>query len=115
MTRRALLQFALAAAILGFAAWLWLRPRTIDEPTADALAKAAAVRFTSSSGEPVVHFVKARRLAWPDGWEFIWVYRPCPDDAALRIFVPRSGQGVRITEQPDCTAYHGFGIKPVRA
>lgn len=102
----------LAAALLAFAAWLWLRPREIDEASADALAKATAVRFAANMGEPVVHFGKARRIVWPDGWEFVWGYRPCPD-AALRVFVPLDGRHIRVTQQPDCGAAHGFGVTPV--
>ena len=113
MTRGAALKFIAAAFILGIAAWLWLKPRVIEAAEADVIAKQAAVRFVTASGEPVVHFGKARRLEWPDGWEFIWSYRLCPADASLRIFVPLSGRGVRITEQPDCSARHGFGVKPI--
>lgn len=114
MTRWAALKLIAAGLILGVAVWLWFKPRVIDEAQADSIAKAAAVRFVSSSGEPVVHFGKARRLAWPDGWEFVWSYRPCPDDSALRIFVPMSGRGVRITEEPDCSGDHGLGVRPIR-
>jgi len=113
MSRTAVLKFVAAAVILCIAAWWWMRPRVIEAAEADIIAKQAAVRFVSSSGEPVVHFGKARRLAWPDGWEFVWSYRLCPDESALRIFVPTSGHGVRITEQPDCSGRHGLGIKPI--
>lgn len=113
MSLSAVLKLLAAAFILGVAAWLWSRPRVIEEAEADLIAKQAAVRFVTSSGEPVVHFGKARRLAWPDGWEFVWSYRPCPDDSSLRIFVPLTGRGVRITEQPDCSG-DGLGVKPIR-
>lgn len=113
MRLAAVLKLVAAAFILGIAAWLWLKPRVIDEAQADNIAKQAAVRFVSSSGEPVVHFGKARRLTWPDGWEFVWSYRPCPADSALRIFVPTSGHNVVITEQPDCSGDHGLGVRPI--
>ena len=106
MTRAAGLKLLLAALLLGAAAWLWQhrRPRDLDAAAADAVAKATAVRYAAATGEPIVHFGTARRYAWPDGWEFVWRYRPCPDDAALRVFVPLSGRGVRVTERPDCAA-----------
>ncbi len=104
MSRGAAAKLLLGALFGLVAAWLWWQrpPRDLDVAAADALAKAAAVRFAASTGEPIVHFGTARRYAWPDGWEFVWRYRPCPDDAALRVFVPLSGRGVRVTERPDC-------------
>ena len=106
---------AIGVAMFALSGWLWLRPHLIDQAAADAIAKATAVRYAAATGEPVVHFGRARRLDWPDGWEFVWRYRPCPDAAALRVFVPLSGRGVSITEAPDCTADHGFGVRPVLA
>lgn len=112
MLRGPLPKLLLAAVVLALAGWLWLRPRPIDEASADALAKATAVRFAAYAGEPVMHFGKARRIAWPDGWEFVWSYRPCPQ-AALRVFVPLDGRHIRVTQRPDCAAPDGFGLAPV--
>lgn len=112
MTRTAALKLTLGIVLIAVSAWLWLRPRVIDEAQADAVAKAMAVRYAAAAGEPIVHFGKARRVAYDDGWEFVWRYRPCPDDAALRVFVPRTGIKPRYTEQPDCGAQRGFGLKP---
>ncbi len=109
MTRASAFKLLLAALLVGIAAWLWVRraPGDLDIAAADAVAKATAVRYAAATGEPIVHFGTARRFAWPDGWEFVWRYRPCPADAALRIFVPLSGRGIRITERPDCTPRRG--------
>ena len=112
MTRLASAMLALGVLLFALSGWLWLRPRPIDEPGADAIAKATAVRFAASTGQPVAHFGRARRIAWPDGWEFVWRYRPCPDTASLRVFVPLSGRGVLVTEAPDCAADHGPGVRP---
>ena len=104
MMRGAALKLTLAALLFAVAGWLIWHPREIDTATADAIAKTAAVRFAATSGQPVVHFGSARRFAWPDGWEFVWTYRPCPAATALRIFVPLSGHGIEVTQQPDCQA-----------
>lgn len=111
MSRAAGIKFGLAALCLAAALVLWLRPREIDVDRANDVAKAAAVRYAALTGQPVVHFGRARRIAWPDGWEYTWRFRPCPGDAALRVFVPRSGRGTRVTQQPDCAAT-GPGIAP---
>lgn len=113
--RRAVLMLIAGVLLFAEAGWLWLRPRVIDMAQADTIAKQVAVRFAANTGQPVAHFGKARRIAWPDGWEYVWTYRPCPDDAALRVFVPVAGRHVRVTEAPDCTAGVGFGVKPVLA
>ena len=107
MTRGAALTLILALTIFGAAAWLWLHTRTIETAQADAIAKAMAVRFAAGTGEPVVHFGSAHRVAWPDGWEFVWSYRPCPETAALRVFVPLDGRHARYTQTPDCEARTG--------
>jgi hypothetical protein len=106
----------LVTGLLLFAAagWLWVRPRTIEITQADAIAKQVAVRFAAVSGQPVAHFGRARRITWPDGWEYVWSYKPCPDEASLRVFVPVAGRRIRITQAPDCEAGTGFGVKPVR-
>ena len=108
MTTGAALKLILGLTLFGAAAWLWLRPHTIETAQADAIAKAMAVRFAAGTGEPVVHFGTARRFSWPDGWEFVWTYRPCPHTAALRVFVPLDGRHARFTETPDCDAKTGF-------
>lgn len=111
MTRGAAFKLGLGVVLIGLAVWLWLRPRAIEAAQADVIAKAMAVRYATGTGEPVSHFGRARRFAWPDGWEFVWVYRPCAGDTALRVFVPSTGRGARITEAPDCT--RGLGVAPV--
>ena len=108
MIHGAALKLILALTLFGAAAWLWLHPRTIETTQADAIAKAMAVRFAAGTGEPVVHFGTARRVAWPDGWEFVWTYRPCPEIAALRVFVPLDGRRPRFTQTPDCEARTGL-------
>ena len=113
MTRAAAIKLILGGILIALSAWIWLRPRDIDEEQADAVAKAMAVRYAATTGEPVMHFGRARRVVYPDGWEFVWSYRPCPDDASLRVFVPRNGHRPRYTEQPDCAARTGFSVKPV--
>ena len=114
MTRGAGIRLGIGLVLIAAALWLWLRPRTIDVAQADAIAKAFAVRYAAASGQPVVHFGRARRFVWPDGWEFIWSYRPCPTDTALRVFVPLVGRGARITQTPDWEA-PGLGAVPVEA
>ncbi|WP_419814125.1 hypothetical protein [Glacieibacterium sp.] len=113
MTRAAAIKLILGGILIAISVWLWLRPRDIDEQQAGDLAKAMAVRYAATTGEPVAHFGRARRIVYPDGWEFVWTYRPCPDDASLRVFVPRSGKRPRYTEQPDCESHDGFNVKPV--
>ena len=109
MTGWAGLKLLLGALLLGCAVAIWQRqhPHDIDAAAADAVAKATAVRYAAATGEPIIHFGPARRYTWPDGWEFIWRYRPCPDEAALRVFVPLSGRGVRVTQRPDCAPARG--------
>jgi len=114
VSRSAALKLALGITLIGVALWLWLRPRTIEVAQADAIAKAYAVRYAAATGQPVLHFGRARRFAWPDGWEFVWSYRPCPTETALRVFVPLAGHGARITQSPDCAAT-GPGVTPVEA
>ena len=113
MTRGAAIRLGLGVVLIGIALWLWLRPRTIEVAQADAIAKAYAVRYAAATGQPVSHFGRARRVAWPDGWEFVWLYRPCPADTALRVFVPSAGVGARITQLPDCAS--SLGVVPVDA
>lgn len=113
MTRGAAFKLGLGLTLIAVAVWLWVRPRTIEVAQADGIAKAIAVRYAAGTGEPVSHFGRARRVAWPDGWEFSWVYRPCADATALRVFVPLVGRGARITEAPDCT--RSLGIAPVES
>lgn len=114
MTRGAAIRLTLGLAMIGVAMWLWLRPKTIEVAEADAIAKAYAVRYAAATRQPVAHFGRARRIAWSDGWEFVWSYRPCPADTALRVFVPLAGRGARITQSPDCEA-PGLGASPVLA
>lgn len=114
MTRGAGIRLALGLTLIGVALWLWLRPKTIEVAQADAIAKAFAVRYAAATRQPVVHFGRARRITWPDGWEFIWTYRPCPADTSLRVFVPLAGRGARITQSPDCEA-PPLGKSPVLA
>lgn len=114
MTRGAAIRLTLGFAMIGVALWLWLRPRVIEVAQADAIAKAYAVRYAAATRQPVSHFGRARRIVWPDGWEFVWTYRPCPADTALRVFVPTEGHGARITQSPDCEE-PGLGTTPVPA
>jgi len=46
---------------------------------------------------------------WADGWEFRWRYRPCADQASLRIWVSSDGRQARYAEIPDCVPRRGFG------
>ena len=111
MTRGAAFKLGLGVTLIVIAVWLWVRPRSIEVAEADAIAKAMAVRYAAGTGQPVSHFGRARRIAWPDGWEFSWIYRPCADATMLRVFVPSAGRGARITEAPDCDA--SFGVAPI--
>lgn len=110
--RGAVLMLVTGLVLFAVAGWLWLRPRTIEITEADVIAKQVAVRFAAISGQPVAHFGRAWRITWPDGWEYVWSYKPCAE-ASLRVFVPVSGRRVHVTETPDCDAGAGFGVMPV--
>lgn len=113
--RRIVVRLALAAVALALAFGLWhRRAPAIDQPGAEARAARLLAAYIEQTGEPPRHFTTRRMMAYPDGWEFIWVYRPCADSAELRIFVRRSG-GARYSALPDCTPTRGFGVRPNRA
>ena len=57
--------------------------------------------YVSNSGEPPNHFADRQAIAYPDGWEFSWVYRPCPDLATLKVFIHKDGRG-DYGETPEC-------------
>ncbi|MGI4877797.1 MAG: hypothetical protein ACRYG4_09970 [Janthinobacterium lividum] len=114
MTRPARVRFGLAGIVLVLAGWLWFgRTPKISEPEAEARATRMLAAYIEQTGEPPLHFSSRRMMAYPDGWEFVWIYRPCADAAEMRIFVRRSGAAA-YAMLPDCTPTRGFAVRPER-
>ena len=110
--RRAMIYFALALAVLIAAFWLWRgRRHDIDLATAGARAKYLLAAYIHDSGEPSAHFIAATTVGYTDGWEFAWRYGPCPEFAALKVFISRSGHA-SYSALPDCAPQHGFNVSP---
>lgn len=110
-----MVRLVLAVLVLLLAALLWhRRAPQIDQPVAEARAARMLAAYIEQTGEPPVHFTRRRMMAYPDGWEFSWVYRPCAESGELRIFVATSG-AARYALLPDCAPTHGFAVKPQRA
>lgn len=107
--RRTAVRLALALVALVLAGWLWRSRATIDQPAAEARAAKMLAAYIEQTGEPPMHFTARRMMAYPDGWEFVWSYRPCADSGELRIFVRRSG-GASYSSLPDCQPTRGFGV-----
>ncbi len=107
MTRRALLVGVGAA--LGVALLALLVPRRIDQPQATIIAERLLVQYRRQSGEPLTRFGPREARQWADGWEFRWPYRPCADQASLRIWISSDGRTARYAELPDCLPRRGFG------
>jgi hypothetical protein len=108
MSRRKLLLLGVAGAI-GFAGLFLLMPTRIDQSEAAAIAQRLLVRYHQRSGEPTARFGPGEARHWADGWEFRWRYRPCADQASLRIWVSSDGRQARYSEIPDCLPQRGFG------
>ena len=94
--------------------------RTIETPGApldtEALrdhAEQMLDAYIVRSGGPRSHFAAVARVDYPQGWEFSWIYAPCPDVARLRVFIRRSGSG-HYGEFPDCHPLRGLGAAPQR-
>ncbi len=110
--RRAQAYFVLAFAAVLAAVLIWhSRGREIDLVTAAGRANRLLAVYVHRSGEPPAHFIPTDTVSYPDGWEFAWRYRPCPDIAALKIFVGKSGSA-SYSALPDCTPRHGFAVVP---
>ena len=114
MTRRAAFRFVLAGVALVLAIGIWRsRFQPIDQPTAEARAGRLLAAYVQQTGEPPLHFTNRRMMRYADGWEFVWVYRPCRETAELRIFIKLSG-AARYSQLPDCSPSRGFAVKPTR-
>ncbi|WP_439533183.1 hypothetical protein [Polymorphobacter sp.] len=108
MTRRKLLLIG-AGVALGAALLFLLMPTRIDQPQATAIAERLHVQYRRQSGEPLARFGPREARHWADGWEFRWRYRPCADQASLRIWVSSDGRRAHYAELPDCLPQRGFG------
>ena len=117
MPRRAIIYFALAfvavlTALLLMHGRVWpSRVHDIDLPTAAGRANRLLAVYVHDSGEPPVHFIAAGAIGYADGWEFAWRYRPCPEIAALKIFIGKSGSATS-SALPDCTPRRGYAVSP---
>lgn len=110
--RRAKVYFALALATLLAALLLWhSRVRDTDLTAATGRASRLLAAYVHDSGEPPMHFIAAGAVAYPDGWEFAWRYRPCPDIAALKVFVSKSGSA-SYSALPDCLPRREYAARP---
>lgn len=96
-------KLALAALLVGIAGLLWLaRPAPpIAREEADAIAARVLARFVADSGDFEGHFAPPRAVGYPDGWDYSWTYRLCPDVGELRVFVSTRGRA-SITATPEC-------------
>jgi hypothetical protein len=117
MPLRAMIYFALAfvavlTALLLMHGRVWPgRVRDIDLQTAAGRANRLLAVYVHDSGEPPMHFIAAGVIAYADGWEFAWRYRPCPAIAALKIFIGKSGSAT-YSALPDCTPRRGYAVGP---
>ncbi len=112
MARRARIYFVLAFAAVLTALLLWhSRVREIDVQTAARRADRLLAVYINDSGEPAAHFIAASTIGYPDGWEFAWRYRPCPDTAALKVFIRKSGSAT-YSALPDCSPRREFAVRP---
>lgn len=105
-------RLALAALALTLAAAIWLGRRE-PPPTLPPDQRAARMlaAYAAHTGEPLAHFGPAQRVDWPEGSEFRWAYLPCPEVAALRVFVRRGGKA-SYGETPDCAPGKGPAAHP---
>jgi hypothetical protein len=102
---------ALVVLVLAFGVWRLWHPVEIAAPQAQARAEQMLAVYVARSGEPRSHFAAVARVDYPEGWEFSWIYAPCPNVARLRIFIRRSGSG-HYGELPDCHPLRGFAAAP---
>jgi len=107
MSRRSLL-IGVGVA-LGIALLILLTPRQIDQSQATAIAEKLLAQYRRQSGEPRGRFGPRQARQWADGWEFRWPYRPCAEQASLRIWVSMDGSTARYAELPDCLPRRGYG------
>jgi hypothetical protein len=101
MTRRRMILIAVAGGLalaIGLGAW----DRDIDAKTATVMADKLAVQYFHRSGESPRQFAVREARQWADGWEFRWRYRPCPENASLRIWISRNGRRANYAELPEC-------------
>ena len=113
MRWQAAVKFALAALALVAAVQFWLArtPREIGQPEAAAKASAMLSAYVAHTGEPPSHFAAPQEVAYADGWQYSWRYRPCPDIAALQIFIHRDGRG-DYGAPPECHPVRGLAVPP---
>lgn len=101
MTRRRTLLF-ITAFVAGGIAVLALRDPVIDAAGAQTIADRMAAEFRQRTGHPAAEFDRRETRQWADGWEFRWRFKPCPEQASLRVWISRSGRRAAYAELPDC-------------